>query len=73
MQKLIEQLEAFAKDLKSKDEQLSGEVRKHGKNTRESFELLFSAIYQMDAYLFRVLERLEFVITDLKKQNGAKP
>lgn len=68
MKKVIEDLEKLAKELRTKDEELSIEVREGGKQTQEGFERVIHAIHRMHSFVVTVPETLSKMAQDLKKQ-----
>ncbi|MDP2629240.1 MAG: hypothetical protein Q8P45_00845 [Candidatus Harrisonbacteria bacterium] len=69
MKKTIEELEKLAKELRTKDEELSIEVREGGKQTQEGFERMIRAVHRMHNFVVTVPDKLAKMAQELKKQS----
>lgn len=70
MEKIIRELEQIARELRTKDEELSVEVREAGRQTQEGFERVVRAIHKLHNFVVIVPEKLTKLAQNLKENKA---
>lgn len=70
MKKVIEDLEKLAKELRTKDEELSIEVREAGRQTQEGFDRVIHAIHKLHNFVVMVPDKLTKLAKSLKENKA---